>query len=65
MAGINDAWGFAKGKTKTKVNYAMATYEALRMTASMRVTEKQVKELNIVSGPVSLSNPDSVPMEDE
>ena len=38
LAGINDAWGFAKGNTKTKVNYATATFEALRMTSTMRVT---------------------------
>lgn len=65
MAGINDAWGFAKGKTKTKVNYAMATYDALRKTASMRITEEQTKKLNIVSGPVLLSDPDAVMMGDE
>lgn len=65
MAGINDAWGFARGNTKTKVNYAMATFEALRMTASMRVTEKQASELHIVSGPVKITGPEAGFMEDE
>ena len=54
LAGINDAWGFAKGNTKTKVNYATATFEALRMTSTMRVTEMQTQNQNIVSGPVEI-----------
>ena len=57
MAGVTDAWGFARGNTKTKVNYAMATYEALRMTAAMRVTDEQTKNLKIVSGPVGMTEP--------
>ena len=65
MAGIKDAWGFARGNTKTKVNYAMATFEALRMTASMRVTEEQADKLKIVSGPVGFTAPESGFTEDE
>jgi small subunit ribosomal protein S5 len=55
LAGVNDAWGFARGNTKTKVNYAMATFEALKMTARMRVTEEQASRLNIVPGPVGIT----------
>lgn len=54
-AGIKDAWGFATGKTQTKVNYAMATYEALKQTARMRVTDEQAERLHIVTGPVGIS----------
>ena len=54
LAGINDAWGFARGNTKTKVNYAMATFEALKMTARLRVTEEQASRLKIVPGPVGI-----------
>jgi small subunit ribosomal protein S5 len=54
LAGVKDAWGFARGNTKTKVNYALATFEALRMTSKMRVTDEQAKEQNIVSGPIGL-----------
>ena len=32
MAGIEDAWGFASGHTKTTVNYALATFDALKKT---------------------------------
>ena len=55
LAGVRDAWGFARGNTKTKVNYAMATFEALKMTSRMRVTEEQEKTLNIVSGPIGVT----------
>ena len=55
LAGVKDAWGFARGNTKTKVNYALATFEALRMTSKMRVTEEQAKEQNIVSGPIGIT----------
>ncbi|MDR1690499.1 MAG: 30S ribosomal protein S5 [Candidatus Methanoplasma sp.] len=54
LAGIKDSWGFATGNTKTKVNYAMATFEALKMTARMRVTEEQTNRLNIVPGPIGM-----------
>ena len=59
LAGIRDAWGFARGNTQTKVNYAMATFEALRMTSTLRVTEEQAKKQNIVSGPVGIADAES------
>ena len=52
---MRDSWGFARGNTKTKVNYAMATFEALKMTSRMRVTDEQAEKLNIVSGPTGIS----------
>ena len=55
LAGVRDAWGFARGNTKTKVNYAMATFEALKMTSRMRVTDEQAQSLNIVSGPTGIT----------
>jgi small subunit ribosomal protein S5 len=55
LAGVHDAWGFATGNTKTKVNYAMATFDALRMTVRMRVTEEQATKLNIVSGSIGIA----------
>jgi len=51
MAGIEDAWGFAKGHTKTTVNYSFAAFEALRETSRIKVTETQRKNLHIMSGP--------------
>lgn len=55
LAGVHDAWGFATGNTKTKVNYCMATFDALRKTSTMRVTDDQAERLNIVAGPVGLN----------
>ena len=59
LAGVHDAWGFARGNTKTKVNYAMATFEALKMTSTVRVTDAQAQSQNIVSGPVGITAAES------
>ncbi len=37
MAGIEDSWGFAKGHTKTTVNYASATFLALMETVKVKI----------------------------
>ena len=55
MAGVRDSWGFARGNTKTKVNYALATFEALKETTRVRVTDAQRSRLNIVSGPIGMT----------
>ena len=54
LAGIKDSWGFTKGHTQTTVNYAIATFEALKETAKMRVTNEQAERLQIVSGMVEM-----------
>ena len=54
MAGVEDAWGFTKGHTKTTINYSIAAFEALRQTSSVRITSEQKERLNIVSGPVKM-----------
>ena len=48
LAGVHDAWGFATGNTKTKVNYCMATFDAL--------TDEQTERLKIATGPIGLAN---------
>jgi len=55
LAGVRDSWGFAKGNTQTKVNYALATFEALKETTRVRVTDAQRSRLNIVSGSIGLT----------
>ena len=59
LAGVNDAWGFARGNPKTTVNYAMATFNALKMTSTVRVTDAQAQSQNIVSGPVGITAAES------
>jgi small subunit ribosomal protein S5 len=52
LAGIKDAWGFSAGHTKTTVNYGLAAFDALRKTASMRISGEQATRLKIVSGAI-------------
>jgi small subunit ribosomal protein S5 len=52
LAGIEDVWAFADGSTRTTVNYAKATFEALRQTALMRIPEGRAEALAISDGPV-------------
>lgn len=63
LAGIKDAWGFSKGHTKTTVNYAYATFEALKKTVIMKVTEGQEKSLRIARGEVEVSPEEVEPVE--
>jgi small subunit ribosomal protein S5 len=41
LAGVKDVWSRASGQTKTTVNTAKATFDALRKTSLMKLTEKQ------------------------
>lgn len=50
LAGIKDAWGFARGQTRTTVNAAQAAYDAMRRTIVTRVTEQQATRTKIMTG---------------
>ncbi len=52
LAGIEDCWAFTKGKTRTTVNYAKAVFNALVENAEMRVLQKSVSNVGIVSGAI-------------
>ena len=52
LAGINDAWGFSRGQTKTTVNNAKSVMDALKGTTLMRVQKSQRIMLKHKSGPV-------------
>ncbi len=54
LAGIKDAWGFTKGHTKTTVNYAIATFDALKKTALLKVRGEQADRLKIRTGAESV-----------
>jgi len=54
LAGVKDCWTFTSGKTKTTVNYAKAVFNALRENTQTRVMESEVKQINIISGGMSL-----------
>jgi small subunit ribosomal protein S5 len=57
LSGIKDAWGFTRGETRTTINYAKAVFIALRNTAKLKTTQDQVNNLNIISGPVEITEP--------
>ena len=57
LSGIKDAWGFTRGETRTTINYAKAVFNALQNTAKLKTTDKQIKALNIVSGPIEIDEP--------
>lgn len=69
LAGVKDAWGFTKGHSRTTVNYALATFDALRQTGWMKIMPEQSKELCIMSGPTEIrAEPDvaeEAPVEEE
>ena len=50
LAGIKDIWAFTRGTTRTTVNYAQAVYNALKKNAEVRLTDEEIKRLNIISG---------------
>ncbi|HEC88691.1 MAG TPA: 30S ribosomal protein S5 [Thermoplasmata archaeon] len=54
LAGIEDAWGFTKGQTRTTINYAKAVYDALKNTAIYKTPEELKKKLNIIEGAVGI-----------
>ncbi len=50
LAGIQDAWGFSRGQTRTTVNNAKAVMDALLQTNLMKVQPGQRLELKHLSG---------------
>ncbi|MCK4444291.1 MAG: 30S ribosomal protein S5 [Thermoplasmata archaeon] len=66
LAGVDDVWGFSKGHTKTTVNYALASFDALKQTAKTKITRRQIEELHIVTGPIEeLIVEETVPVVEE
>jgi small subunit ribosomal protein S5 len=37
LAGIKDVWTFARGQTRTTINFAKATFNALKQTNMIRI----------------------------
>lgn len=50
LAGIKDVWSKSSGQTKTKINLIKACEEALRQLSETKVSDEQIKALNIVEG---------------
>ena len=48
LAGIEDAWTHSSGNTRTTVNFAKATFNALRNTAEARVPQHARQEREVI-----------------
>lgn len=48
LAGIEDVWTRSSGKTRTTVNFAKATFNALRNTAEARVPERTREKREVI-----------------
>ncbi|AWB27922.1 30S ribosomal protein S5 [Halococcoides cellulosivorans] len=48
LAGIEDAWTRSSGNTRTTVNFAKATFDALRKTAEARVPERTFEKREVI-----------------
>lgn len=52
LAGVQDVWSFARGQTKTTINYAKAVFNALETASRMRILEHHREKLSLVEGSV-------------
>ncbi|MCX6695672.1 MAG: 30S ribosomal protein S5 [Candidatus Altiarchaeota archaeon] len=57
LAGIKDVWVKTDSYTRTGLNFALAVFNALINTNYMKVGEREIKNLNIVTGPIKGSSP--------
>ncbi|MCL2687655.1 MAG: 30S ribosomal protein S5 [Methanobrevibacter sp.] len=49
LAGIGDVWSQTSGQTQTTVNFANATFEALKQLSKVKASEKDLKNLGVCS----------------
>ncbi|MFQ5800506.1 MAG: 30S ribosomal protein S5 [Candidatus Hydrothermarchaeales archaeon] len=52
LAGITDIWSVSKGQTQSTVNLTNATFNALKNTSLMKVSNEQMTTLKIIEGMV-------------
>lgn len=52
LTGIVDVWSRTSGQTKSTINTAKATFDALRQTSLVKLPEKQASLLGVVEGKV-------------
>lgn len=53
LAGVKDAWTFTRGETRTTLNFAMATLNALKLTTKFSLSDRAKDKIKI--GPVEES----------
>ena len=47
LAGIKDVWAQSRGQTRTTLNFALATFDALKQTTKVALREPQLKGVTI------------------
>jgi small subunit ribosomal protein S5 len=47
LAGIKDVWTQSRGQTRTTLNFALATFDALKQTTKIALREPQAKSITI------------------
>ena len=52
LAGVKDVWSKAKGQTKTKTNFIIACFMALKKTVSTKIPETKLNQAGIISGKI-------------
>ena len=57
LAGIKDVWVKTDGHTRTGINFAFAIYNALVNTNYVKVGEKEINSMNIVTGSIKEETP--------
>jgi len=49
LAGIEDVWSRTKGQTQTTINFAKATFDALKQLTKIKAAEKDLKKLGVTT----------------
>ncbi|MEM4525654.1 MAG: 30S ribosomal protein S5 [Methanothermobacter sp.] len=49
LAGIEDIWSRTKGQTQTTINFAKATFNALKQLSKIKAAEKDLKKLGVTT----------------
>ena len=60
LAGIQDAWVYTRGQTRTTTNYAKALFDALQGIRGVRMTPAQRGRIQLVSGALKAVTPRSL-----
>ncbi len=50
LAGVKDVWSMSKGNTRTTLNFARATFDALNKTIKIRAMDEHISKLGIKVG---------------
>ncbi|MGB0653305.1 MAG: 30S ribosomal protein S5 [Thermoplasmatota archaeon] len=57
LAGVQDAWVFARGQTRTTTNYGKAIFDALQKLNTLKMTPQNAERVTIVKGALQLQKP--------